>query len=302
MTSYIITDNGIDKIAVYDDNTDTFGHKTQHIYSEDSRRNYSYSEFYKKAFYEDKNSIIIGIEITSANSSTDEMCFLYGKTHESGASIFPANEYYKVEIKRFNLNLNEKNTTHYEETSDIFFVRKRANERLMLGINIRSNNIKSQLSNKLKQVENIKNNINHQNKVSETTKTIIEDYLKNKGEFSNDVLGLITTSEFLREIKNRKKETKKLVLKKWKLTENLRDIGNIVSASGILGTTIASTISSIKEKDLTLNPIILGIGTVFVTHNLFKAIRITLVDSKLQEIEKEFSKDNYNKLTGHSSK
>ena len=75
MAKYIITDNGQDGISVYDDKDEKFSHKTYHVYHEDTRRNYPYSEFYKRVFYEDKYNMITDIKITTTNPDKNEMCF-----------------------------------------------------------------------------------------------------------------------------------------------------------------------------------------------------------------------------------
>ena len=90
MARYIINDNGQGGISVYDDKTEQFGHKSYHVFHEDSRRNYPYSEFYKRVFYEDKYNMITGINITTGNKETDEMCFVYGTERESKSSNFSA--------------------------------------------------------------------------------------------------------------------------------------------------------------------------------------------------------------------
>lgn len=299
MARYIINDNGQDAISVYDDKTEKFGHKTYHVYHEDSRRNYPYGEFYKRVFYEDKYNIITGIKITTGNPDTDEMCFVYGTEHKSNSSNFSANEYYKVEIKRFSYEVDEDNNPKYQENSDVYYIRKRTNERLMSGINIRVKNLKTLLPEKLQKVETIKKNIDHKNKVSESTETIIKDYFETNGKYSDDVLGVITSRELKREIDDHHDRIAESVSKNWSVTDNIRKIANTAVATGVVGGGVASAISSIQANEFTFGPIVLGIGTVLITHHMLKGLRMSLVDSKIGQIEKSYLKENYDKLTGH---
>lgn len=299
MARYIINDNGQDTISVYDDKTEKFGHKTYHVYHEGSRRNYPYDEFYKRVFYEDKYNIITGIKITTGNPDTDEMCFVYGTEHKSNSSNFRANEYYKVEIKRFSYEVDEDNNPKYQETSDVYYIRKRTNERLMSGINIRVKNLKTLLPEKLKKVETIKKNIDRKNKVSESTETIIKDYFETNGKYSDDVLGIITSHELKKEIDDHHDRVAESVSKNWSVTDNIRKIANTATAAGVVGSGVASAISSIQTNEFTFGPIILGIGTVLITHHMLNGLRMTLVDSKIGQIEKSYLKENYDKLTGH---
>lgn len=299
MARYIINDNGQDAISVYDNNTEKFGHKTYHVYHDESRRNYPYSEFYKRVFYEDKYNIITDIRITTGNPDTDEICFVYGTERDSKSSTFGANEYYKVEIKRFSYDIDEDNKPKYQEDTDVYYVRKRTNERLMSGINIRAKNLKTLLPEKLRKVETIKRNIDRKNKVSESTETIIEDYFDTNGKFSDDVLGVISSRELKKEIDDHHDKVAESVSKNWSVTDNIRKIANTAVATGVVGGGIASAISSIQANEFTFGPIVLGIGTVLVTHHMLKGLRMSLVDTKIGQIEKAYLKENYDKVTGH---
>ena len=298
MAKYIITDNGKDEIAVYDDKTEKFGPKTYHVYNVDTRRNYPYSEFYKRAFYEDKYNIITGINISTANPNTDEMCFVYGTSHDSKSSTFNANEYYKVQIKRFLYEVDEENNPKYQEYADIYYIRKRSNERLMSGIKIRANNQKTLLPEKLKKVETIKKNIERKRKISETTDIIIDDFFETNGKYSNDVLGRISSKELKKEIDDHREEIQDKVSKRYSVTDSIKKISTTATTTGIVGSTLATVASSIQANELTMGPIILGIGTVFVTHHMLKGLRMSLVDTKIGEIEKSYLKANYDLVTG----
>lgn len=299
MARYIINDNGQDGISVYDDKTEKFGHKSFHVYHEQDRRNYPYSEFYKRVFYEDKNNIITGIRITTANPNTDEMCYVYGTETDSKSSTFGANEYYKVEIKRFSYDVDEDNNPRYQETTDVYYVRKRTNERLMSGINIRAKNLKTLLPEKLKKVETIKKNIDRKKKVTESTETIIEDYFDTNGKFSDEVLGVISSRELKREMEDHYDRVADSVSRNWSLTDNIRKIANTTVATGVVGSGIATAITSVQANEFTFGPIILGIGTVFVAHHMLKGLRMSLVDTKIGQIEKAYLRENYDKVTGH---
>lgn len=48
-----------------------------------------------------------------------------------------------------------------------------------------------------------------------------------------------------------------------------------------------------------MGPIILGIGTFYVTHHMLKSLKMTLVDTKIGQIEKSYHKENYDKVTVH---
>ena len=299
MARYIINDNGQNGISVYDDKTERFGNKSFHVFHEDSRRNYPYSEFYKRVFYEDKYNMITDIKINTANPNTDEMCYVYGTERESKSSNFDANEYYKVEIKRFSYEIDEDNNPTYQETSDVYYVRKRTNERLMSGINLRAKNLKTLLPEKLNKVETIKKNIDRKKKVSESTETIIEDYFETNGKFSDNILGVISSRELKKEMDSNHDKVAESVSRNWAVTDNIRKIANTAVATGVVGGGIATAISSINANHLTLGPIILGVGTVFVTHHMLKGIRMSLVDTKIGQIEKTYLKENYDKVTGH---
>ena len=299
MAKYIITDNGQDGISVYDDKDEKFSHKTYHVYHEDTRRNYPYSEFYKRVFYEDKYNMITDIKITTTNPDKNEMCFVSGTDHNASTSNFSGNDYYKVEIKRFSYEIDEDNNPKYEETTDVYYIRKRTNERLMSGINIRAKNLKTLLPEKLKKVETIKKNIDHKKKVSESTETIIEDYFETNGKFSDNILGVISSRELKKEMTDHYDKVSETVSKKWQITDNIKKISNTAVATGIVGGGIASAISSIQANEFTFGPIILGIGTVLVTHHMLKGLRMSLVDTKIGQIEKAYLKENYDKVTGH---
>ena len=299
MAKYIINDNGQDAIAVYDDKAEKLGHKTYHVYRDDTRRNYPYSEFYKRVFYEDKQNIITGINIMTANPNINEMCFVSGEGHNARTSTFSGGDYYKVEINRFSYDVDEDNNPKYQEETDVYYIRRRTNERLMQGIKIRANNLKSLLPEKLKRVETIKRNIDRKQKVTETTESIIEDYFETDGKFSDEVLGQITSRELKKEMEDHHDRVSDSVSRNWSVTDNIKKISNTVVATGILSGGVASAIESANAGHLVMGPIILGIGTVYITHHMLKSLRMTLVDSKICQIEKSYLRENYDKVTGH---
>ncbi len=298
MANYIINDNGENEITVFDDKQEIFTHKTYHIYHDSDRRKYPYSEFYQRVFYEDKNNMITSITISEVNPRTNEMYFVYGDEKNSSTSVFNANEYQKVTIKRFAYATDEDNNPFYEETEDVYYIRKRINDRLMEGIKIRKNNLENQLEDKFKRINTIKKNIDRKRKVTAVTHDIIDNYFENEGAFSDEVLGTITSRELKKEIEDHQEEIKDEVSRKWSITDNIRKISNTATTTGILGSSIATAISSVKSNEFTMGPIILGIGTVFITHHLLKNIRMTLVDTKIGQIEREYHKENYDYVTG----
>lgn len=302
MANYIITDNGEGQIAVYDDKTEKFGHKNFHVYHETNRRNYPYSEFFKRVFYEDSHNIISSVAIKANNPDTDQMCFVYGTEQQSKSSTFDSTDYYKLEIKRFAYEVDENNNPNYEEYTDVYYIRKRSNERLMAGINIRVKNLKTLLPEKNKKIETIKKNINRKHKISNTTDKLITNYFDNDEEYSKDVLGTITSRELQKEFNDNRDELTEKVSRKWQVTDRIRKLDQTMMATGLLGTGIATTASSISNGSFTMNPIILGIGTIFVTHHLLKSVRMTLTDSKIGQMIDEYHKANYDILSGVRSK
>lgn len=298
MAKYIITDNGQGEIAAYDDKTETFGPKTYHVYNETNRRNYPYAEFYKRVFYEDKYNIISSITISPNTTSSDEMCYVSSGGHDSITSTFNASDYYKIEIKRFLYDYDEDNTPRYEEYTDTYYIRKRSNERLMSGIKIRSDCQKSLHDEKQRKIATIKKNIDRKHKIRKATDTIITDYFETDGKFSDETLGKITTRELKQEMVSHRDRVGEEISKKWSVTDNLRKISNTATATGIVGSGIATAVSSSQVNEFTIGPIILGLGTVFITHHILKNLRMSLVDTKIGQIERDYHKANYEHVTG----
>ena len=302
MANYIITDNGQGEIAVYDDVVEKTAARTYHVYKDIDRRNYPYAEFFKRVFYEDKNNTISSISIDTNPKNNDQMCYIFEANHNSKTSTFNISDYNKVEIKRFYHGIDENNNPTYEEYSDVYDIRKRTNERLMSGIKIRAKNISSQKEARDTKINTIKRNIQRKRKISQTTDKIIENYFENDGAFTDDVLGIITSREMSKEISEHRDKIVEDVSRKWDVTDNIRRISNTATATGLVGGGLATALSSFKAEHLTMGPIILGIGTVFITHHLLKSVRMTLVDSKIGKMEKEYLRANYDMLTRHRSK
>lgn len=298
MANYIINDNGAGQIAVYDDKTEKFGAKNFHVYHETNRRNYPYAEFYKRVFYEDSHNIISSVEIKQNNNETDEMCYVFGTEQDSKSSTFRSSDYHRLEIKKFSYEVDEDNKPSFQEYTDVYYIRKRSNERLMAGINIRVNNLKTMLPDKNKKIETIKNNIKRKQKISKVTDKLIDNYFENGENFSDDMLGIITTRELKKEISENREELSEKVSKKWNISDKIRKIDHTLIATNILGTGIATTASAISNGGFTMAPIVLGIGTIFVTHNILKNARMSLVDTKIGKMEDDYHRANYEKLSG----
>ena len=313
MAVYIINDFGYSEkkemrdqnVLVFTNHTEKIDNKNIHIYNSIGSKMYSYSQFYRKAFSEDDNTIISSIKILENDQNKDEMYFGEGNYGDPNLTYFPSTSYYKVEVKKFHHEKDEETGKPlYYETTDVYQIMKSHCNILISGIEAREKTLELYSKGTHKRIEKIKQEIDRKNKVSEITKAIIDDYFDNNGKIREKYIGEITSSELKKELKENQKELALKITKKDQLTKDMRIMEKI-----FLGSSIASVVGGLTAKgyELTQTPpstqtIISAFGTLFITYFILNQTRMHLVDTKIGKIKEAFIDKEQEQKIGHRTK